>query len=296
MTHDGHSFEYDVASALAQGARTRQEDALAVAFAEGAPDGFAVLSDGMGGHAGGDLASRAIVTEVFAALTLDEVARRNAPPVALRRAVSRANEGVQACVTSDPQRAGMGGTLVAAHVAGGTMHWASVGDSVLYLFRNQTLSRLNADHSMAPQLDLMAANGAITEAEAAAHPQRNCLTSALTGDPIADVDCPEEPLDLKAEDILILASDGLQFLPDPIIEALLLRARNEPSRAIARDLLDALATLNDPEQDNTSIVVIRPIPTKRRERQSGLLQTSSAMFKAVRRAVAPSVHIDPKGS
>ncbi|MEJ6388029.1 PP2C family protein-serine/threonine phosphatase [Gymnodinialimonas ulvae] len=296
MTHDSHSFEYDVASALAKGARTRQEDALAVAFADGAPDGFAILSDGMGGHVGGDLASRAIVTEVFAALTLDEVARRSVPPVALRRAVSRANDGLQACVTSNPERAGMGGTLVAAHVADGAVHWASVGDSVLYLFRNQTLARLNADHSMAPQLDLMAANGSITEAEAAAHPQRNCLTAALTGDAIAEVDCPEAPLDLKPEDILILASDGLQFLPDPIIEALLLRARNESSRAIARDLLDALETLNDPEQDNTSLVVIRPVRTKSRERQSSLLQTSSAMFKAVRRAVAPTVHIDPKGS
>jgi protein phosphatase len=289
-------YVYDVASALSQGARARQEDAVAVAFPEGAQDGFAVLSDGMGGHAGGDLASRAIISEVFAALTVDEVARRTAPPDALRRAVSRANTCVKSCVHTNPEQAGMGGTVIAAHLDEGALHWVSVGDSVLYLFRDETLTRLNADHSMAPQLDLMAANGVLSKAEAEAHPQRNCLTAALTGDKIAEIDCPETPLELRAGDILILASDGLQYLPDPIIEALLLRARGQASRVIAQDLLDALSTLDDPEQDNTSLVVIRPIPERRRDRQRGLFHTPAAMFKAMRRAVGPSVHIEPKGS
>lgn len=290
------TFVYDVASALAQGARSRQEDALAVAFTEGASGGFAVLSDGMGGHAGGDLASRAIISEMFTALTIDEVARHTTPPDALRRAVTRANHSVKSCVHTNPDQAGMGGTVIAAHLDNGALHWVSVGDSVLYLFRDETLSRLNADHSMAPQLDLMAANGAMSQAEAANHPQRNCLTAALTGETIAEIDCPDAPLALKADDVLILASDGLQYLPDPIIEALLLRARNETSRMIAQDLLDALSTLDDPEQDNTSLVVIRPMREHRRERQGGLFQTSSAMFKAMRRVVAPSVQIEPKGS
>ncbi len=292
---DQSEFEFDVTSALAQGARSRQEDAVAVSFPQGAPDGFAILSDGMGGHASGDLASRAIVTEVFAALTLKESARQSAPPDALRGAVEKANAGLKAVTAARPDHSGMGGTVIATHLSGCDLHWVSVGDSVLYLFRDEKLSRLNADHSMAPQLDLLAANGAMTEAEAAAHPQRNCLTSALTGDAVAEIDCPDAPLEVRAGDILVLASDGLQFLPDPIIEALLLRARNEQSRVIANDLLEALTTLNDPEQDNTSLVVIRPVRRKRAERHSSLRHAPSAMFKAMRRAVAPAISIEPRG-
>ncbi|MEX3015968.1 PP2C family serine/threonine-protein phosphatase [Gymnodinialimonas hymeniacidonis] len=292
---DQPEFDFDIASALAQGTRSRQEDAVAVSFPFGARDGFAILSDGMGGHAAGDLASRAIVSEVFAALTMQESARQAAPSDALRGAVEKANTGLKACLAARPDHEGMGGTVVATYLAGRDLHWVSVGDSVLYLFRDEKLSRLNADHSMAPQLDLMAANGAMTKAEAAAHPQRNCLTSALTGETLTEIDCPDAPLELRADDILVLASDGLQYLPDPIIEALLLRARNEPSRIIANDLLEALATLNDPDQDNTSLVVIRPMLRKCVTRNSGLFQAPSAMLKAMRRAVTPSISIEPRG-
>ena len=284
---DAPALEYDVASALSQGARSRQEDALAVAFADGAPEGFAILSDGMGGHAAGDLASRTIVSEAFAVLTLPTEGAD--PQAVLADAVERANARVRVHATTESGNSGMGGTIIAARVADAALHWASVGDSVLYLFRGETLTRLNADHSMAPQLDLMAANGALTHAEATSHPQRNCLTSALTGQPIAEMDCPDIPVELRNDDIVLLASDGLQYLPDPIIEALLLRARGNSSRHIARDLLDALATLNDPEQDNTALVVIRPIRPRPRARRIGLLNTPAAMVKAMRKAVGPSV-------
>ncbi|ABD57060.1 PP2C family protein-serine/threonine phosphatase [Jannaschia sp. CCS1] len=286
---DALKSEYDVASILSVGARERQEDAVAVAFPDRTDLGFAVLSDGMGGHAAGDLASRAIVAEMFASLTLREATAATPIPEILCGAVRRANEGVKACIEASPDHGGMGGTVVATQISGDKLHWISVGDSVLYLFRDQKLRRLNADHSMAPQLDLMVAKGAMTQAEAEAHPQRNCLTSAITGGPIDEVDCPDRPIVLEHDDIVLQASDGLQFLPDPIIEALLLRARNNSSQQIARDLMDALDTLNDPEQDNTSIVVIRANAPGRQSRKGILGRGSGAMVKALRRAVKPAV-------
>ncbi|MEL7258710.1 MAG: serine/threonine-protein phosphatase, partial [Pseudomonadota bacterium] len=57
-----NKIHYDAASALSQGRRDRQEDAVAVDFPVGAPHGFAVLADGMGGHAAGDVASQIVVT------------------------------------------------------------------------------------------------------------------------------------------------------------------------------------------------------------------------------------------
>lgn len=256
---DGTKLSIDAASALFLGARERQEDALAMAFPQGPDAGFAVLSDGMGGHAAGDLASRIIVAEVFAELTLNQPQSADAKqdiPALLRHAVTQANEtiGAHAAAAAGPAT-GMGGTVVATIFSSGRLHWISVGDSVLYMFRDMALIRLNADHSMAPQIDLMVKRGMLSPEDALRHPQRNMLTSALMGEEISEIDCPDTSVELREGDVVILASDGLQFLPDPIIEALLIRARNQDCRRIARDLLDAVGKLNDPEQDNVSVIV-----------------------------------------
>lgn len=288
-------LEFDVASALALGTRSRQEDALAVAFPDRSDLGFAVVSDGMGGHSAGDVASRTIVAEIFADLTIGNVGACPDVPLLLRDAVTNANESLRACVRARPDQTGMGGTVVATMVAGDRLHWVSVGDSMLYLFRNETLSRLNDDHSMAPQLDLMVSRGMITPAEARSHPQRHALTSALWGAEIAEIDCPDTPLRLQPDDVIILASDGLQFLPDPIIEALLLRARRDSSRDIIRDLIDAVETLDDPEQDNTSIIVIRANTAKARTRPKAIQARVAPMMKAFRRAFSPAIQVRERG-
>lgn len=287
-------IQFDVSSALAMGARTRQEDAVAVAFPEKARQGFAVLSDGMGGHASGDLASRTIVAEIFSGLTLGDLEDAARLPSLLDAAIIKANAALTLGVEGHPTRCGMGGTVVAVVAANDNLHWISVGDSVLYLFRDETLLRLNEDHSMAPEIDLMLAQGVLTAEQAANHPQRNCLTSVLMGEKIAAVDCPTVPVTLRPDDIVILASDGLQFLPDPIIEALLLRARREKSADIALDLLDALATLNDPEQDNTAIVVVQAKACAVRTRPNRIRATTDAFRKAFRRAAPPSAYVSSR--
>lgn len=287
---ESHQMEFEVSSILAMGTRSRQEDAVAIAFPEKARQGFAILSDGMGGHASGDLASRTIVAEMFAALTLGDLEDAAHLPSLLNTAITKANSALMACVNAQPPRKGMGGTVIAVVAANDNLHWISSGDSVLYLFRRETLSRLNEDHSMAPEIDLMLERGMLTAEQAANHPQRNCLKSALMGEQIAAIDCPLVPLALKPDDIVILASDGLQFLPERIIEALLLRARRETTREIALDLMEGLATLNDPDQDNTAIVVVRAKVCAHRTRQSPIRSTSAAILKVFRRAVASPVH------
>jgi hypothetical protein len=135
-----------------------------VSCPQGAEFGFAVVSDGMGGHAAGDLASRIIVAEIFAELTLRGRASHADPDALselLQASVEMANSSLQAQIEAYPDQEGMGGTVVATSLVDGGLQWVSVGDSLLYLLRDGMLKRLNDDHSMGPQIDLMARNGMI---------------------------------------------------------------------------------------------------------------------------------------
>ena len=253
-------IKYDVASVLSVGKRDYQEDALANDFTLGSDLGYAVLSDGMGGHAAGDIASKIVVTEVFSELKLqsgDPKAFGDKVRDILGNAVQAANECVQGHSESNPKSRGMGATLIATAFLREKMHWISVGDSPLYLFRNGELRQLNEDHSLAPQIDFMVRSGMMTPETGANHPDRNCLTSVLMGGEIEKIDCPADALTLRHGDILILASDGLQFLTDAQLEEILNGHSDASSTAIADQLLDRLQVLDDPDQDNVSITVIK---------------------------------------
>lgn len=253
-------FQYDAASVLSLGQREHQEDALAMDFPIGTPFGFTVLADGMGGHAAGDVASKIVVTEVFSELMFQSSnvdAMTSDIGTVLRSAAFAANDCVRAHAENNPETGGMGSTLLAPVLVNEKLFWISIGDSPLLLFRGGKLTQLNEDHSMAPQIDLMVAAGAITEDAAANHPDRNCLTSVLFGDEIEAIDCPEEPFILEDGDILIAASDGLQFLDDGEIVATLKQNLAKPAASIAKSLLEQLLALDDPAQDNVSFTVIK---------------------------------------
>jgi len=286
-------IEIDAASALSLGARARQEDALATSFAQGADFGFAVLSDGMGGHAAGDVASRIIVGEIFAELTMriaDPGYSKTDIPKLLQKAAKVANHCIRARVEAVPESAGMGGTVIVLVVLAERLYWLSIGDSPLFLFRDGRLTRLNDDHSLAPQIDLMVKEGQIDPEMGRTHPQRNCLTSALFGEAIAAIDCPDRPFLLQGGDLVLAASDGLQFLPDEKIETVLSRAKAKHSAWIANALMSGVTALDDPEQDNISVVVLkacevvadRPMPTR---------LSPAAMLRAWTGAIAPARHL-----
>ena len=251
---------FDVASVLSVGKRDHQEDALASDFPIGADWGFVVLSDGMGGHAAGDVASKIVVTEVFSELkfqTGDTETLAKKVPGILKDAAIAANQCVAAHADENPETKGMGATLVAPIVLGRHLHWISVGDSPLYLYRDRTLEQLNEDHSMAPQIDFMAETGLIDAEVAKTHPDRNCLTSVLIGTEIEKIDCPEMPFALAHGDIIVVASDGLQFLEDAAIQEVLDDNSEGTSAIIADALFRAVEELGDPDQDNLSIAVIK---------------------------------------
>jgi len=251
---------FDVASALDRGGRDYQEDSLVSDFAVGDDCGIVVLADGMGGHSAGDVASKIVVTEVFSELKFHSdmfFDSEQSMPALMANAVTTANSCVREAMMESPESRGMGSTVVAAVLAGNKMYWTSVGDSPLYHYRAGKMSQVNEDHSMAPQIDALVLAGAISAEDAKSHPERNCLTSAIAGGKINRIDNRGLALDLKAGDIIVVSSDGLQFLDDKVIAKIISRNRRKPSADIANALLQAVKGLDDPEQDNISFSVVK---------------------------------------
>lgn len=260
MTNLAPIYRFDSASAISRGARPYQEDAYIADFSRGADVGFAVLADGMGGHAAGDVASQIVVTEVFSELTFQRriyEANTAALPNVLRQAVDSANTSIQTYTQAHPRTKGMGATLTACVVLNDALHWVSVGDSPLFLFRDNMLRQVNEDHSMAPQVDLLVQQGTLTEEEGRCHPDRSVLTSALYGDKIAKIDCPENALGLQAGDTIIIASDGLQYLTGDAITQVLRERPFARSADIVDALMQAVEGLGDPDLDNVTIGLIQ---------------------------------------
>jgi len=253
-------IRFDVASVLNRGCRDYQEDAIATDFPLGAGFGYAVLSDGMGGHAAGDVASKIVVTEVFSELKFqssDLTGLEERVCDVLRTAAVSANQCMSAHTSSNPDTAGMGATLVAPVFIRDDLYWISIGDSPLYLLRNGELRQLNEDHSLGPHIDYMVRSGMMSEDVGRNHPDRNALTSVLIGETIERIDCPDVPYKLKDGDILIVASDGLQFLSNRRITEIVSENFRAGSAQIAERLLDELSDLDDPEQDNVCFSVIK---------------------------------------
>ena len=250
------------ASRASQGARSYQEDAAAVWPGDGpltprlAPPGdfglAAVLADGMGGHAAGDVASNTICgifLQLFAAASgpaLDKLAA----------SLTAANDAIRAKVTANPGLRGMGATCVGMVLGAAGLEWISVGDSPLYIFRRGTLVRLNADHSLAPLLDQMVADGLMSADAARADPRRHQLRAAITGDDLDLIDISDTPLALEVGDVVVLASDGLLTLDDEDIRLLLGAHRGDSPDAIADALLHAVDSAGAVHQDNTTVVVV----------------------------------------
>jgi protein phosphatase len=206
---------------------------------------FAV-ADGMGGHAGGEVASSSAI----------EVLERSIGTVGTREglidALKAANQAIAEASTSDAALSGMGTTIVAASLISSesddVLVIANVGDSRAYLFRQDQLSQITSDHSVAGEL---LTGGSVSEEEAAIHPQRHVITRALGIAGEVDVDLFE--VHLTQGDRVLLCSDGLSDEVSNEEIARVLFSSIDPTDA-AEDLVRR-ANANG-GIDNISVVVI----------------------------------------
>jgi len=249
--------EKDFAGRQMRGGREQQEDAYAfsdIVGKHGRKEGLlVVVADGMGGHTSGEKASKLAVKAFLNQFRHESGTLRER----LQSSMTASNAALATEFKRKPELEGMGTTLLAATITAAGIHWISVGDSLLYLLRRGTLKRLNADHSFRTFLHAMIETGELTPEQAAVHPFRNLLHSALLGDEIELTDAPEDPLELQEGDLILAASDGLQTLTDDEITRVLTSVPHKKVGTPADALLQAVKKCKHPRQDNTTVAVIR---------------------------------------
>lgn len=238
------------------GTRENQEDSFAFSDLS---DGrlvrkngiLALIADGMGGLDRGEEASNLAVS-VF----LREYGNRKSYESigdCLKRSLLVANAAVYDLAFTGGEDDDLGTTLSAVVIYRDELHWVSVGDSRIYLFREGRLKQLTLDHVYANQLMNDVINGKISRAEAEAHPERNYLTGYLGLPEVTEVDLNEEPLLLKAGDRILLCSDGLyDTLEEKSIAAVLEDGGADVAEGMVKQVLDE----GRRHQDNVTVIVL----------------------------------------
>ena len=220
-----------------------------------ADDFLMILADGMGGHSGGDIASDHVVTTF-----MDRYSNANGTVgERLFEALEASNQAIAAYAEKHPDLMGMGSTLVAVVIKKDTIQWISVGDSPLWLYNDGELSRLNADHSMKPILEEHVKLGKLTTEEAATHPDRNMLRSAVVGTYIKYIDQSLEALELSPGDIILSGSDGIETLSEAEISQIF--SKPVAAKKMVKKLLNAVEKKNKRYQDNATALIFQ-VPKK----------------------------------
>jgi protein phosphatase len=206
-----------------------------------------VVADGMGGHAGGDVASAIALKRVMDADR--QYASAEDAEFALQSALMAANSLLAETVFEHPELTGMGTTVSAILRTGSQIAVAHIGDSRIYLLRGGKLKQITADHTFVQRL---VDSGRITQEEAAVHPRRSVLMRVL-GDVDAAPEIDTTVLDVQPGDRWLLCSDGLSsYVSDDKIEHALKTIPNVNSAAdrLLRDSLDQGAP------DNVTVVIV----------------------------------------
>jgi len=186
---------------------------------------FGIVCDGMGGENGGQIAS-AVASQVIC----EELRRNYKSGLSdddykdiIIEAVSDGNVAVYEKAKGNPLYKGMGTTGVLALVVGNKAYIAHVGDSRLYLLRDEELYQITHDHSI---VQALLDQGKITPEEAARHPQKNMITRAIGVSRFVDIDYIE--VSTVEDSSLLLCSDGLtNTVSDELIKNVMLERKPE---------------------------------------------------------------------
>lgn len=208
-----------------------------------------IVSDGMGGHAAGEVASsitvesfrRVVGSRLSTAGSVDDVAR------IVSNSMGLANQEVHVAVQEDESRASMGATCVCACVWNGSLVVGNIGDSRAYMLSDGRLEQLTRDDSFVQKL---LDDGVIEEAQAKVHPSRNMIVKYIGGDKVAE---PAVTMhELTRGDRVLLCSDGLTGVVQDDAISDILGGGNTLEETCGR-LIEA--TLDNGAPDNVTVVV-----------------------------------------
>lgn len=239
------------------GSRKQQQDAFAFSHIEDSAlvqraGILAVLADGMGGLA---LGHEAATTVVETALQLHEQLDlgRTSPSVFLADVVEQANDAVLDMARKAGVAGDAGATLLLVLLQDNSIHWASAGDSRIYLCRGIELAQLTADQNHYTELLAKVSSGVMTIEQTRTDPDRAALVNFIGNPDLQPADASIRPLPLQQGDWLLLCSDGLfgTLSDDEILEEL----HGSPQTAADR-LIKKVLDCNRPNQDNVTVAIL----------------------------------------
>jgi PPM family protein phosphatase len=206
---------------------------------------LAVVADGMGGHAGGDVASAATVLDM---LHLDHGEYQGDAVTVLADEIQTANSLLSELVHINPKLAGMGTTVTSLLLAEGKLHIAHIGDSRAYRLRDGVFEQVSVDHTFVQRL---IDEGRLRPEEAETHPHKNVLMRVL-GDVDASPELDVDTMDVQPGERWLLCSDGLNYVAGHVVERTVRETKD------LRECVETLVnlTLEAGSPDNVTVVMV----------------------------------------
>ncbi len=231
------------------GKRPNNEDRIAHCYSRDAL--LMVIADGMGGHYYGEIAAQIAVQTLTERFQKEAVPQIADPFLFLHEAMVNAHHAITEFTSAHNLRDSPRTTCVACIIQENIAYWAHSGDSRLYLMRNGRILFRTRDHS---RVQLLIDQGAISEAQAETHPERNKIYSCLGGPVPPEIEFSRKT-PLEAGDVLALCTDGLWgVLPDEMLAAAL---SSENLMQTVPLLLNQADIRGGPYADNLSIIAVR---------------------------------------
>lgn len=205
-----------------------------------------IVADGMGGHNAGDYASRYAI-EIIVKDIMES--SKTEPPAIFGQAIGRANRELVLKAAKEPHLLGMGTTAVLASICENHLWVANVGDSRLYLIRDD-IHQVTRDHSLVEEMVL---RGEIAKEEARVHPDKNIITRAVGATHEVAVDIFE--VDLEPGTQILMCSDGLNNMMDDMQILTTIKGQ----RDIAEQVEKLVEGANENGgKDNITVIMIDP--------------------------------------
>ena len=211
------------------------------------PPHLFVVADGMGGHVAGEIASKLAVTTISRSIEENDELQGEE---LLKQAIVQANTSIYQLSLSKEEFTGMGTTVTAVYIEDNKAYWGHVGDSRIYLFRNQEFNQITNDHSLVWEL---VQSGNITKEEAKIHPKRNMLTRAVGTSCLIKIDTGV--IELKPDDILLMCTDGLTNMVSEQDISNLLATKQDNLECIVSELI--VNAKNAGGSDNITTILLK---------------------------------------